>query len=211
MTRNFSIAVLAGGRSARMGRDKALIGLEPDGRPMLGVVLDLVSPLSDDIFVVGNRKDVYARFGFPVLPDLYLNAAVLGGIGSAISHARHDACLVLSCDQPFVNRKLIRAMAEATGEWNLLVPELRGVSRQGGHHIRQTLHAMYTKACLSAIERAIMEGRLQTISFHDEIRVNSMEESVVKQFDPELRAFFNVNTPAALATANAWRTASRAG
>src|SRR4051812_16182117 len=98
-----SVAILAGGLSTRMGTDKALIRLESGGQTMLERVLDRVRPLSDDVFVVATARDEYRRFGVDVLPDLYPDAAVLGGIASALRHARHPRCLVVSCDHPLLS------------------------------------------------------------------------------------------------------------
>src|SRR5215217_1770511 len=206
MRRSVSIAVLAGGQSSRMGRDKALLELEPDGKPLLEIVLDRVQPLSDDVFVVASGRDAYATFGAPVQPDLYPGAAVLGGIGSAIRHATHDACLVVSCDHPFLNRALLSSMMATPGDWDVLVPVIRGESRQGGKVIRQTLHAVYARSCVPHIERAIAEGMLQIVSFFPKVRVNEVDEAAIAVHDPDFRSFFSVNTPEALATANRWRS-----
>jgi molybdenum cofactor guanylyltransferase len=206
MTRSVSIAILAGGQSSRMGRDKALLELEPDSKPLLEIVLERVQPLSDDVFVVASGRDVYARFGAPVRPDLYPGAAVLGGIGSAIRHAAHDACLVVSCDHPFLNPTLLSRMIQTLGDWDVLVPVIRGESRQGGKAIRQTLHAIYARSCVPYIERAIAGEKLQIVSFFGDVRVNEIDEAEIAKYDPDFRSFFSMNTPEALVTANRWRT-----
>ena len=205
MTRSVSIAILAGGQSSRMGRDKALLELEPDRKPLLEIVLERVQPLSDDVFVVASGRDAYARFGAPVRPDLYPAAAVLGGIGSAIRHAAHDECLVVSCDHPFLNPALLSRMLQTPGDWDVLVPVILGESRQGGKAIRQTLHAIYARSCLPHIERAIANEELQIVSFFGDVRIRAIGESEIAEYDPDFRSFFSVNTPEALAIANRWR------
>ena len=196
-----SIAILAGGKSSRMGTDKALIRLDEKGPTLLELVLDRVRPLTDDLYVVATDRPDYARFGAPVRPDLYPDGAVLGGIASAIEHARHERSLVVSCDHPFLSVPLIAAMTTWPGGWDVLAPTTRGESRQGGEAIRQTLHAVYHKRCLGPIKRVLDQGQRQIVRFFPDVLVEEIDETILRQFDPTLRTFFSVNTPEALAHA----------
>ena len=204
MEKSISVAILAGGQSKRMGVDKALLRLPPEDKPLLQIVIDAVRPISDDVFVVSRPRPEYERFGVPVRPDLYHEAAVLGGIGSAVRHARREYCLVVSCDHPFLNRDLLAAMAAEGGDWDVLVPTFLGESRQGGRLVRQTLHAIYRRTTIPAIERSIADGQLQIVSFFGEVHVRELDVEFVARFDPELRSFFSVNTPEAFETARRW-------
>ena len=65
-----SAAALAGGQSRRMGTDKALLPLVAGGQPMLGVVLERLCAVADDVLVVANDQARYAAFGARVVPDL---------------------------------------------------------------------------------------------------------------------------------------------
>ena len=209
MNRDVSIAILAGGMSKRLGTDKALVRLTEDGPPLLGLVIDRVRPLSDDLFVVSSPRVAYEQFGVAIKPDLYPDAGVLGGIASALRHARYGTCLVVSCDHPFLNRELLEEMIATPGEWDILVPVLPGESRQGGRTVKQTLHAIYGKDCLPAIEQRLGEGRLQIVGFFDEVRVAEIELGALQALDPDLRSFFSVNTPEALEIARRWRAEER--
>src|SRR5919112_1734321 len=71
-------AVLAGGQSRRMGTDKALLPLVAGGQPMLGVVLERLSAVADDVFVVANDEERYAPMGVRVVPDLHRDVGALG-------------------------------------------------------------------------------------------------------------------------------------
>ncbi|MCS7050494.1 MAG: molybdenum cofactor guanylyltransferase, partial [Thermomicrobium sp.] len=103
-----SVAILAGGQSRRMGRDKALLDFH--GEPLLGRVLRRVRPLTDDLFIVASDRPAYLQFGVPVVPDRIPDAGPLGGIYSALLSARHEYCLVLSCDLPFVDPLLLQGL-----------------------------------------------------------------------------------------------------
>jgi molybdopterin-guanine dinucleotide biosynthesis protein A len=199
-----SAAVLAGGQSRRMGIDKSLLTLVQDGPPLAAIVVASLLRFSDDVYLVSPPRPAYAGLGAPVLPDLFGDTGVLGGIASAVAHARHERCLVVSCDMPFLNLELLRWMATKPAQYDVLVPRLRGESRQGGEFVFQTLHAIYRKSSLPAIERALAAGHRQTVSFLADVDVATVEEAEIRLIDPDLRSFFSVNTPEALATARDW-------
>lgn len=199
-----SVAILAGGQSRRMGRDKAMLSLWPGGPPLLRMVIDIVAPLADDVFVVASDRPAYAEFGVRVVPDAHPGAATLGGIATAIAAARTDATLVVACDMPLLSAPLVRHLRDTPRDYDVLVPVLAGESRQGGRLVRQTLHAIYRPACLPPIKERIRAGALQVIGFFPEVRVHEVTEDEVRRFDPELRSFHNANTPEAAAVAADW-------
>jgi molybdopterin-guanine dinucleotide biosynthesis protein A len=202
-----SAAILAGGRSTRMKTDKAMLSLHPGAPPLGAIVVDRMREVANDVFLVSPPRSEYDAFGVPVLPDLYGEAGALGGIASALVHARHDACLLVACDMPFLHVDLLRWMAELPRRYDVLVPVLSGESRQGGKFVFQTLHAIYAKRCLPVIERALAANRRQVIGFYSDVAVVTIVEEEIRRFDPEFRSFFSVNTPEALAIARRWSSA----
>jgi molybdenum cofactor guanylyltransferase len=194
-----SAAVLAGGQSRRMGTDKALLPLVAGGEPMLGVVLDRLSAVADDTIVVADEQARYAAFGARVVPDLSLRVGALGGIQAAIAWSAHEHCMVVACDMPFLSVPLLRRMADEPRDYDVLVPLIPGESRQRDDGlVFQTLHAIYSKQCLPHIEKRIAEGRKQVVGFFDDVRVRTLDVAEISRWDPELRSFFNVNTPEAM-------------
>jgi molybdopterin-guanine dinucleotide biosynthesis protein A len=205
-----SAAVLAGGKSRRMGTDKALLSLMDGGPPLMAMVLERLAAVADDVMAVANDGERYARFGVPVVADLLAGAGTLAGIHAAIAHAKHDHCLVVACDLPFLSNALLRRMASETRDYDVLVPRLPGESRQGGGLVYQTLHAIYGKACLPAIESRVEQGQLQVIRFFPDVRVRALGLAEVASFDPDLLSFFNANSPEALAAATRLATSGNA-
>jgi molybdenum cofactor guanylyltransferase len=67
--------------------------------------------------------------------------------------------------------------------------------------VYQTLHAIYSKRCLPFIEKRIAEGRKQVIGFFDDVRVRTLDAVEVSRWDPDMRSFFNANTPEAMLVA----------
>lgn len=204
MQTSVSVGVLAGGQSRRMGRDKALLPFE--GQPLLSLVLDRVRDFADDLFIVASDRPEYERFGVPVVADQYPDSGSLGGIYTAIAHARNDYCLVVACDMPFLNPSLLGAMLKRERSYDVLVPALAAErSDQGGRETLETLHAIYSKRCLAPIERRLQAGRYKIIGFFDDVRVERISESELRQYDPALLSFFNANTPEEYAWAAARR------
>lgn len=196
MTRGNALtaAVLAGGQSRRMGQDKAL--LEVDGRSLIEYVLDVTNALADETLIIASERPEYEQFGCRVVPDKFPRSGSLGGIYTALSEANTDYCLVLACDMPFVNSRLLEHMAQVERSYDVLVPSLPAErSDQGDNETLETLHAIYSKACLPAIERQLNAGVFKVIGFFSEVKVMKLPEDVIQEHDPQLLSFFNTNTP----------------
>jgi molybdopterin-guanine dinucleotide biosynthesis protein A len=190
-----SAAVMAGGKSRRMGRDKAWLDVG-DGRPIVQRVIDVLREVADEVFIVANDER-FATLGLRVVPDRFPEGGVLGGIATGIGAATHDRVLVAACDMPFLRAEVFRALVEHSDGVDAVVP------RTAGEY--ETLHALYTKACLVPIERALGAGKMRVVSFFDDVRVRLLEENDLRAVDPELRSFVNVNTPAELEDAKGRR------
>lgn len=196
-----SAAILAGGQSSRMGRDKALIPLPPDGVPMIEVVLNRIRDVADDVIVVAN-DDRLAHLGARIVPDLFPGTGTLGGIHAALKGARYDHCLVVACDMPFLSPGLLAYMSGLERSFDVLAPVTPGESKQGkSGFIFQTLHAIYAQNCVPSIETRLVAGDNRVIGFFDDVRVQSIDADECRRWDPMLRSFLNLNTPESLAVA----------
>ena len=187
--------ILAGGRSRRLGRDKAV---EPfDGQPLIRRVIERIQPLTAEIVVV--VADVARGEALPlqdderVALDLFPGGGSLGGIFSGLSAADSQWGLVVACDMPFLNRQLFEHMLELREDWDAVVP-------MPGDFPEPT-HALYSRDCLPHIEAKLQANDLKISGFFDDARVRYVNEDEVRRFDPELHSFFNVNSPEDLARA----------
>ena len=185
-----SAAIMAGGRSKRMGQDKAWIEL--DGEPLIKRVADVLAQVADEVIVVANEPR-YASLGLRVVKDRYPNGGALGGIATGVGAAAYDTVLVAACDMPFLSPAVWRLLLARAGEADVVIPRI------GGEY--ETLHALYTKPCLPHMARALAEDRLRVIAFFDQVRVLAIDEPELRAVDPALRSFTNVNTPEELASA----------
>jgi len=97
--KKYSVIILAGGKSSRMGADKGLV--EFNGKKMIEHILDVVKYLTDEILIVSNNPD-YKNFGYPVVEDIYKECGPLGGIHAGLSKSTTPWNLVIGCDMPYV-------------------------------------------------------------------------------------------------------------
>lgn len=204
-----SAAVLAGGLSTRMGTDKALLPLRPGDPPLGALVVQRLRHVASDVFVVTPDRPGYDALGARLVPDAYPGAAALGGIATALEAATYGHCLVVACDLPFLNPRLLRWLADQPRDYDVLIPRLPGESRQGRGAVFQTLHAVYGEGCLPAIRRRLAEDNLRVVGFFEEVLVREVTVDEIRPLDPELRSFFNANTPEAAAAARRLLDAER--
>ena len=185
-------AVLAGGDSRRMGRDKA--ELPYAGQPLLHHVCAVLADVADEILIVTRpeRRDRVvdlAPAGCRIVTDALPGHGPLVGLHAALQAAAHDRVLLVGCDMPHLKPTLLRAMAEsaeATGA-DVVIARLAG-----GY---EPLHAVYRRRCLAAIERVLADGPAPVPAFFTAVQVATWPEERVKAFDPALSSFDNINAP----------------
>jgi len=182
-----SIAILAGGKSERMGRDKAFV--EVGNRPIIERILARVRPLTDDLFICTNAPARYAQFGLRLVGDAYPHKASLGGIYSALKAAHHHWVLVVACDMPFLNEALLQHLINLAPTADIVLPQIDPLGPE-------TLHAVYGKTCLPVIKSRLQANQLRIIDFFDDVSIRYVPRDEVAQFDPHFYSFMNVNTPA---------------
>ncbi|MBX3069994.1 MAG: molybdenum cofactor guanylyltransferase [Thermomicrobiales bacterium] len=188
-----SAAILAGGASRRMGTDKALLRLSPGAPTFLDTAIDVASTLTDDVMVIGRQRPD-SHPGVRWLPDRFPDAGPLGGIATALALARYPRCLVLSCDAPFLSLEVVRYLCELSSSADAVIPATSASTRQRAGIALQTLHAVYSKRCLEAIEERIVAGDLRTTSWHTDAAIERVPERVIRAIDPDLLTFLSVNT-----------------
>ena len=189
----FSLAIIAGGQSRRMGRDKAFVDL--GGKPLIEHVIERSAELGlAETILITNKPAQHAHLGLPMYRDILPDKGSLGGIYTALVQAQNPDVLVLACDMPFVNTDLLRYMVgQICADTDIVVPTVDGYP--------QGLHAIYKRTCIEPIAEQLAADRLKIIRFYDRMRVRYLDESDYAAFDPQGRSFANLNTPEELAEA----------
>lgn len=179
--------VLAGGKSSRMGRNKAL--MDVGGIPIIQRVADALVKAANRVTVIANTPEDYGFLRLPIREDLVTGIGPLGGLYTALRIAETDACFVLACDLPMVRPELLRRLAEEAAGVDAVVPR----TADGSH----PLCAVYARTGLPAAEAQIHAGEYRILRFLERIRTRWAGPEVWTSVDPEGLSFTNVNTPEA--------------
>jgi molybdopterin-guanine dinucleotide biosynthesis protein A len=179
-----SAFILAGGRSSRMGSDKALLPFR--GENLLEVALGKARRVSPMPIIVGDRG-LYSAFG-EVIEDRFPGGGPLGGIHAALCATKTELNLVLSVDMPLMTGDFLNWLAQlaARGEESAFVPEAQGK--------RQPLCAVYRRVAKSVIEQALRMGDFKVDHIFPLIPTRYVPEDELLAAGFSSDIFCNVNT-----------------
>ncbi|MDM8527030.1 molybdenum cofactor guanylyltransferase [Anaerolineales bacterium HSG24] len=181
-----SVAILAGGQSKRMGLNKAFLRM--GGLTIIERIITQVTSLTDDLFISTNSPEFYEPFDLPLVADIYPDKAALGGVYSSIRAAKYAQVLVVACDMPLLNRPLLDYLITLAPTADIIAPLIHPSQPE-------TLHTIYSKTCLSAIENCLSVNRLRIFGFFNEMSVRYVSPAEILPLDPHLHSFINTNTP----------------
>ncbi len=183
--------ILAGGKSTRMGTDKAFITL--DGQTLLARALAVARLVTADVRIVGDA----AKFGAfaPVVEDVFRECGPLGGIHAGLRASAAELNLMLALDLPFVSRGLIEYLIARARSSDAIVT----VARAGGGW--QPLCAIYRREFVDVAEKALLQGRYKIDTLFDMQRTQVIGEDELKAAGFAADLFRNVNTPEELTRA----------
>lgn len=178
--------VLAGGKSRRMGQDKAFLLFGE--KPLALRAADLVRQVCADVTIVGNPAK-YAAWGFPVIQDVFPDRGPLGGIHAALAHSEARFSLVVGCDLPYLSPEFLDYLLQLARqtEADAVVPQ----SEAFGY---EPLCAVYARSCLGPIERALQERRCKVREVFGQLRLRLIPPGEWKPYDSDGRLFQNLNT-----------------
>ena len=187
-----SVFILAGGKSTRMGTDKAFVPL--DGRTLLARALDLARQITSDVHIVGDRRK-FAPFA-PVVEDEFPGCGPLGGIHAALRSSHSELNVIMAVDTPFVSLALLHHII--TRARNCQSATVTVPHANGGW---QPLCAVYRREFAAAAEHALTQGRYKIDALFEDQKINAIGEEELQSAGFAPRIFQNVNTPEELADA----------
>ena len=194
--------ILAGGKSRRMGQNKALLQLGDD--PLIGHVIRRMRLATDELLLITNNHAEYRHLGLPMHSDMIPDAGALGGIYTGLMHASHDVVVCVACDSPFLQPKLLSYLVSILGEYDAVMPYtystnkdigVRNPSHSDNQITLQTLCAVYSKRCLPIIEQMLQESELRVHALQERANILTLAPEIWEPYDSEGHSFFNVNTP----------------
>lgn len=185
---NLSVVIQAGGRSSRMGENKALMSLS--GQPLIQRVVERVRPIAQELYIVTNDISEYSFLGVNTITDSIPNKGAIGGLYTAMDISVNDYVAVVACDLPFVNQAILLKGLDL-----LIQTEADVAIPKTGETFYEPLHAVYRrKPCKEAIYQAILNDQRRLVSWLPCVRVVEMDMDLCKELDPSGLAFLNVNT-----------------
>ena len=176
--------ILVGGKSRRMGRDKAF--LEVAGKPLFEIILELFSANFARVLLVGDREERFAGYGLPVVPDIFPGSS-LGGLYTGLHNAETDHVFVSSCDLPFPSAEVLRYLCSLRGGFDAVVARTK--------YGYEPLFALYSKSCLAPVKALLDAGEFCAYAYYPQIRVRYVPPEELTPFGRDGRAFLNLNTP----------------
>lgn len=169
-----------------MGSNKALI--EFQGRTLLARVVDRMQDLFAKVLIAGGATDRYPGLAVPVVPDRLPGSGAIIGLHAGLVAADTPRIFAVACDSPFLQPALIRRLASCDPAADWVVPRV-----PLGLH---PLFAVYSQACRPVIEEMVRLGHWKISGLAEQVITRFIEEEELRRFDPDLRSFINVNTPA---------------
>ena len=172
--------LLAGGKSRRMGRDKARIMF--NGQSLVERSLGLLQRFFPTVFIAGDRPEL-AGPELPAIPDIYPGSA-LGGLHTGLKTAKTDWIFVAPCDMPFPDGRIVERLLAHRNGYDAVVPR----TPEG----YEPVFALYHKNCLPRMESMLRQNRFRIYDFYQRINIRFLDP-------PELpegwqRSLVNVNT-----------------
>ena len=189
--------ILAGGKSSRLGRDKAWEDV--GGQRIIDRVIGALQSSCDEVLIIGDRPERQNELSLPKCiqyrSDDLKGRGSIGGLYTGLKASDTLWSLVVACDMPYISRELIRFMLSiiSKNRCDAIVPVINGRY--------QPTHALYNSTCIPFIEKNISSGNFRMDSYFDEIYLEEISEDVINSIKGAELSFFNVNTEDDLFTA----------
>lgn len=176
---NMTLAILAGGKSSRMGKNKAL--LKYKDKSFIENIIKSGNKFKEILIISNDRKE-YEKFNFKIIEDIYKDKGPIGGIHTALINSKFNKVLCVACDMPLLSEETLIRLSEEEGENEVIIPKIKGRL--------QPLCGVYTKALAYKIEENIKKDKIKLIDNIKDFNFKIVDEDILKEED-----FININTP----------------
>lgn len=183
MIEDCTALILAGGDSRRMGQDKAALVL--DGKTLLAHVTDTMQQVFPKVIV--SVRQLRAEVDAPQVCDEQQASGPLAGLITGLAQAGTPWVFAVACDMPFVNEAVVLHLASCRGGHQAVVPLVDGYP--------QPLAAFYATSALETMRANLAAGDRSLRGVLDKLDVRYVSEAELRECDPQLRSFFDLDTP----------------
>ena len=179
-----NVVILAGGKSSRMGSNKAFLKVK--GKTFIEHQIALLREIFSEITISANTPEEYKHLNVPIIGDIYPDKGPLGGIYSAIINSKSFHTFMLACDMPFVEIDLIKHLKSFISGHDVVIPQ----SKKG----LEPLHAFYSKNCIAPIKKELDSNNLRIVSFFPQVKVKTVKLNNLPSSNKFKDSIKNLNT-----------------
>lgn len=179
--------ILAGGLNTRFsGKQKAFIDI--GGKCILDRILDTFKTVFNEIILVTNNPLQYLGWDVHIVTDLFQKRSALTGIHAGLYYSTYSHVFFSASDTPFLKKAIVETLVEKIAPAvDVIIPETSAGL--------EPLCAVYSKKRLPYIEKLLAEDRFKIQQMFQGARMKKVSESCLRESDPALLSFFNINTP----------------
>lgn len=174
--------ILAGGKSSRMGTDKAF--LEIGGKTLLHRAVEFCQPFCDEILVSSNNPE-HKVGGFRLINDEIRDCGPMGGIYSCLKQSKNEWNFVLSVDAVYVQKNFVNFLITGIQGFDVVVPIHSGK--------KEPLIALYHKKLVREFKLKLEAGNYKMHFLLEEVKTNFINSNHWLETYPKL--FYNLNFP----------------
>jgi len=172
--------ILAGGKSKRMGNNKALLTL--NGKFFINYCIEKLKRIFDDVIIISDEIDKFSFLGIRIFPDLIKNVGPLGGIYTALMNLEKDYAFIVSCDMPLFPVQAVEEIIKYSSKNKITI----GFSEKDVY----PLFGIYPKKFKKDLENYILNDERKVMKFIEDFKkVKKVDLSKFKEY------LINVNTP----------------
>jgi molybdopterin-guanine dinucleotide biosynthesis protein A len=186
--------ILAGGEGKRLGRDKTELVI--DSESLIETIIAKLSTLFEELLMITSKRKYthyahrFAHLKVKIHTDIFNIRGSIAGVHSGLHHASHQHSFFVGCDMPFLNLSLIDYFTQIAEGNDVVVAQCASGF--------EPLHAIYSKRCMSYLEKLMQSNNLRIYDFYDEVKLHIVREDETERYDPGKLSFFNINTKQAL-------------
>ncbi|MDZ5471744.1 molybdenum cofactor guanylyltransferase [Bacillus sp. 31A1R] len=179
--------ILAGGKSSRMGTNKALLKIA--GKTVIERIVETLDSVVDEWLVVTNTMEDYRFLQLPMVEDIYRDKGPLAGIHAGLTNTSTEKNIIIACDMPFVSKNLAHLLLNELKNTQAVVPEIDGQLHP--------LFASYRKDMKDEVERRILKEhlRIRDLLNNSHVKIVKEEDFLKLGYDINKSDFFNMNRP----------------
>ena len=179
--------ILSGGLATRFdGTEKAL--LKVGGVRILDRIYDIYKELFEEIILVTNNPQNFLEWNLLIVSDIYPIRSSLTGIHAGLFYMSNPFAFISACDTPFLKKEVVETViGKIDNKIDIVMPETSAGL--------EPLCAAYSKRCLESAQNHLEREKLKVTKAFRKSRTKTISEKVLCKIDPDLRSFFNINTP----------------